>query len=277
MSPTVVTTIVAFALVAAVLWPIERRWPAIGGRRFYREGLGTDLAYWLFTPLITRWLTRLAVTTAVILLALRAGVPLDGESIRAWASGTNAVVRSWPIALQVLAVLLLGDVVGYWMHRLFHGRSLWRFHAVHHSSTEVDWLSSVRLHPVNDVLSRVAQVIPVLLLGFPATILAAYVPFLTFYALLLHANVPWTFGPLRYVLASPAFHRWHHTTRDEGLDKNFAGLFPFIDLLFGSFHMPPDRQPSRFGIRGGEPVPPDLLGQLVYPFRKSARPLSRTA
>jgi len=243
----------------------------------YREGLGTHLACWLFTPLITRWLTRLAVTTAVILLALRAGVPLDGESIRAWASGTNAVVRSWPIALQVLAVLLLGDVVGYWMHRLFHGRSLWRFHAVHHSSTEVDWLSSVRLHPVNDVLSRVAQVIPVLLLGFPATILAAYVPFLTFYALLLHANVPWTFGPLRYVLASPAFHRWHHTTRDEGLDKNFAGLFPFIDLLFGSFHMPPDRQPSRFGIRGGEPVPPDLLGQLVYPFRKSARPLSRTA
>ena len=43
-----------------------------------------------------------------------------------------------------------------------------------------------------------------------------------------------------------------HTTGDEGLDKNFAGMFPFIDLAFDTFYMPPGRRPERFGI-GGNP------------------------
>ena len=81
----------------------------------------------------------------------------------------------------------------------------------------------------------------------------------------------WTFGPLRYALASPGFHRWHHTSQEEGLDKNFAGLFPFIDLLFGTFYMPVGRRPERFGVLNEE-VPEGLLGQLAYPFRRAARP-----
>ena len=97
--------------------------------------------------------------------------------------------------------------------------------------------------------------------------LAAFVPFLTLYALRLQANVSWTYGPLRFVLASPAFHRWHHTSEEEGLDKTFSGLFPFIDLAFGTFYMPAGRQPQRFGVLHGD-VPDGLLVQLVYPFRR---------
>ena len=118
--------------------------------------------------------------------------------------------------------LLLADFLAYWTHRVFHARWLWPFHAVHHSSTTVDWLSSVRLHPVNDVVARVVQVLPLYWMGFNAGALAAFVPFLTFYALVLHANVNWSFGPLRFIVASPVFHRWHHTSEEEGLDKNFA-------------------------------------------------------
>jgi sterol desaturase/sphingolipid hydroxylase (fatty acid hydroxylase superfamily) len=62
------------------------------------------------------------------------------------------------------------------MHRAFHGRRLWKFHSIHHSSVDVDWLSAVRLHPANDVLMRVASAIPVLLLGFAPLALAAAVP-----------------------------------------------------------------------------------------------------
>ena len=43
-------------------------------------------------------------------------------------------------------------------------------------------------------------------------------------------------GVLALVLASPAFHRRHHTTQAEGLDKNFAGLFPLFDLAFGTLY-----------------------------------------
>jgi sterol desaturase/sphingolipid hydroxylase (fatty acid hydroxylase superfamily) len=273
MGPTVGGVVAGLLLAAAVLGPLERLRPALKGQRVLRRGFRTDLGYWFFTPLVTRALTRAAVVAAVVLLALRAGVPLDREHLRAFAEGSGRAIQAQPLWLQALEVLLLGDLVGYGMHRLFHRGRLWRFHAIHHSSRDVDWLSSVRLHPVNDVLTKLAQVVPFVLLGFAPAVLAGYAPFLTFHALLLHANLPWTFGPLRYVVSSPAFHRWHHTTEAEGLDKNFAGLFPFIDVVFGTFHMPQGRRPERFGILDDD-VPPGLLRQLAYPFRAPSPPSS---
>jgi sterol desaturase/sphingolipid hydroxylase (fatty acid hydroxylase superfamily) len=273
VGPTLTGVAVGLLLAAAVLGTLERLSPAAKGQRVLRDGVRTDLAYWFFTPLVTRALTRAAVVMAVVVLAWRAGVPLDRESVRAFAQGSGRALQAQPLWLQALEVLLLGDLIGYATHRLFHRGRLWRFHAVHHSSREVDWLSSVRLHPFNDVLMRLAQVVPFVLLGFSPAVLAGYAPFLTFHALLLHANVPWTFGPLRYVVSSPAFHRWHHTTQAEGLDRNFAGLFPFIDLVFGTFHMPPGRLPERFGILGDD-VPPGLWRQLLYPFKAPSRPSS---
>jgi sterol desaturase/sphingolipid hydroxylase (fatty acid hydroxylase superfamily) len=261
---------VALVILALVFWPLERFRPGRPGQPRWRPDTPTDLAYWFFTPLVTRAISHVSVVVAVVILAALAGVRLDREHVRAFAAGSQ---RGWaaPLWIQVLVVLLLGDLIGYWSHRAFHGRRLWRFHAVHHSSTQVDWLSSVRLHPVNDAASRVLQAVPLLLLGANPTVVAAYVPFLTFHALFLHANVTWTFGPLRYVVSSPAFHRWHHTTQAEGLDRNFAGLFPLWDLLFGTFYMPRGRQPERFGILG-EQVPAGLVSQLVYPFRRRAAP-----
>ena len=261
--------LIGFAILAALLWPLERWRPAIAGQSLWRRGTPTDLAYWLFTPLVTRAITRAGVAGAVVVLALVAGLPLEREHIEAFVTHPAPAVGTQPAWLQVVEVLLLGDLIGYWSHRLFHGRALWRFHVVHHSPTTVDWLSAVRLHPINDVLARLVQVVPALLLGFSPTLLAAYVPLLTFHAILLHANVPWSFGPLRFVFSSPSFHRWHHTSETEGQDKNFAGLFPFWDVLFGTFYMPRGRQPRDFGV-AGNPVPDGLWAQLLYPFRRTA-------
>ncbi len=72
-----------------------------------------------------------------------------------------------------------------------------------HSSERLDWLAAVRVHPLNDLLGGVVRVVALVLLGFRPTVLAAVVPLLTLYAVALHANVSWNFGPLRFVLASP--------------------------------------------------------------------------
>jgi sterol desaturase/sphingolipid hydroxylase (fatty acid hydroxylase superfamily) len=176
-----------------------------------------------------------------------------------------------PMLAQILELLIAADLFAYAQHRLFHRGTLWRFHAVHHSSTELDWLAAARVHPLNEIIGRTIQIVPLYLLGFRGDALAALVPLLTFYAIFLHANLRWDFGPLRYVIASPVFHRWHHTSQEEGLDKNFAGLFPWIDLLFGTFYMPRGRQPERFGIAGGT-MPASFLGQLAAPFTASPRP-----
>lgn len=150
---------------------------------------------------------------------------------------------------------------------------LWRVHAVHHSSRALDWLASVRLHPLNELITRMVQVLPFYFLGFSPLVLAGVAPFLSLYAILLHANVNWSFGPLRYVIASPLFHRWHHTSEEEGLDKNFAGLLPIWDLLFGTWHMPQGKYPQKFGIVGND-MPESLWGQMMYPFRVNRSPTS---
>lgn len=265
MPPTLLGLTVSLLTVGAVFFLIERLFPAIPGQPLWRRGIRTDLAYWLFTPLITKPLTKGVTLVAVVVVAIGLGRTV-GPGL---AGGFGPVARQpgWLIAVEML---VLGDFIGYWTHRAFHGRRLWKFHAIHHSSTHVDWLASVRVHPLNDAASRAADAVVLLGLGFPLKGLAAYLPFLTFYAILLHANVSWTFGPLRYVLASPAFHRWHHTAEGEGLDKNFAGLFPAFDALFGTLYMPRDRQPEVFGVKN-EAVPETLLAQLAYPLQRSER------
>jgi len=47
---------------------------------------------------------------------------------------------------------------------------MWPFHAVHHSSEDLDWLGSLRVHPVNDFVNKLMQAAPLLLVGFNPTV-----------------------------------------------------------------------------------------------------------
>lgn len=276
MGTSAVGLLVSLVVLTAVFGVLEWLAPARPQQPRLRRGVPTDLTYWFFTPLVTKTVTRVAIVIVVVGLAFVAGVPVTRESLESFLQ-PRGPISELPWGVQLIALLVLADGISYVMHRWLHRPLLWAFHAVHHSSTEVDWLSSVRLHPVNDVVIRVAQTIPIVLLGFDPTLLVAFVPFLQLYAIFIHANVPWSFGPLRYVIATPAFHRWHHAAEEEGLNRNFAALFPVFDLLFGTFHMPRDRVPEAFGIPNGD-VPDGIVAQLTYPFRgRPSEPTMRRA
>ncbi len=211
---TLAGIVIAFVLVGGVMLAIERLWPSVRGQRILRRGFRLDMAYWLFTPIVTRAITRAGVIIAVVILALVLGWKLDKDSIIAG----HGPIGAQPRWLQALELIILLDLVGYWMHRLFHTGPLWSFHAIHHSSEELDWLSSVRLHPVNDLMNRIVPAVLLVLAGFKPDVLAVALPFFAVYAIFLHANVDWDFGPLRSIIASPRFHRWHHTGQAEGRD-----------------------------------------------------------
>lgn len=220
--------IIAFGVLTLLAWVLARFWPGVPRQKLLRAGFWTDCLYWLWTPILTRTITPIAIAIAVLPVAL-----LFDTNLRTIAHG-HGPLAALPLWVQGIAIFVLGDFLGYWQHRMFHRTALWRFHAVHHSSAELDWLSSVRLHPVNDVIARLIQAMPLLILGFNTTAVAFYAPFTTFYAIMVHANVNWDLGPFRAVFTSPAFHRWHHTKADEGQDKNFAGGLPLWDILFGT-------------------------------------------
>jgi len=262
---------IAFVIAAIGFGVIERFWPSIRGQRRFRRGWRTDIAWFIFQPTLGKLFTGVIVFISVMSFGALIMSPIPREQLQGLAP-RETWVTELPILVQLGMVLLLGDFIGYWQHRTFHTLGpLWKFHAVHHSSTNLDWLSSVRVHPINDVAANVVSALPILFLGFSPVAFAAYVPFLTIYAVMLHANVSWDFGRLRQVIASPTYHRWHHTSEERGMNKNFAGLFPWYDRMFGTLYLPKGEQPTEFGV-SGEQLPENFLGQMAYPFRREKSP-----
>ncbi|MGB3695493.1 MAG: sterol desaturase family protein [Spirulinaceae cyanobacterium] len=271
MKERLLRTIVLFIVLTILFAILERFWPSIPNQRKWRRGVGIDTLYWFVTPMVSQILSMATIALILVPLYLLLGRSLAWEDILV-GYGRFAEMPLWG---QGLIAIVAGDFIGYWTHRWHHTRQLWDYHAVHHSSKTLDWLSAVRLHPINDVISRVMQASPLLLLGMSPLAVELYVPFLSAYVALIHANVSWTYGPFGYVLASPAFHRWHHTNEKEGRGKNFAGLFPVYDLIFGTFYLPQGKQPGNFGIYG-ETMTENFVVQLLYPFRRWKFPLPFT-
>jgi sterol desaturase/sphingolipid hydroxylase (fatty acid hydroxylase superfamily) len=248
--------VVGIVLLAAIFVPLERMVPR---RRLkvLRPGWRTDLVHLTVSNLLSMLLLAVAVVTAGV--GLRVLVP------GAW----RVAVGGQPHGLQFAEAFLLASVAGYWAHRAAHRVPwLWRFHRVHHSSERLDWLAAGRLHPFDQVFQRSCTVLPLLAVGFSRTTFGGYLVFATLQAVFVHANVRLRFGPLRGLIATPEFHHWHHAAEPSAYNSNFAGEFPWIDLLFGTLHLPDRQMPAAYGT--DEPAPERYLAQLAWPLQRPA-------
>lgn len=166
------------------------------------------------------------------------------------------------IAAGLLVALFVGDFIAYWRHRFEHSALLWPSHAMHHSDTAMTWLTLFRFHPVNRLTTTLIDNGALLLLGFPAWAIIGSGLVRHYYGMFIHADLPWTYGPLGRVLVSPAMHRWHHV-RDEHLaGYNFATIFSVFDQAFGTYHVPGPCQ-----VPLGADLAPGVGRQLAHPFR----------
>src|SRR5580700_8255299 len=170
------------------------------------------------------------------------------------------------------AFVASSEIGGYWGHRWSHEIPfLWRFHAIHHSAEEIDWLVTVKAHPVDMFFTRLCATVPLYVLGLaqPLGNRIDIVPILvtfatTFWAYFIHANVSWRFGWLEWLISTPAFHHWHHTNDGpEVINKNYSAMLPLVDKCFGTFYLPP-AWPAKYG--SDTPIAPDLPGQLLDPI-----------
>ncbi len=176
-------------------------------------------------------------------------------------------VQSLPILIQVVILIFCADFVLYWSHRAFHEiPSLWRFHAVHHSVEYMDWMAGSRNHVVQTFVGRCLVMVPLYLLGADKQALDIYVLFAAFQAVYVHANVGIPMGPIKYILATPQYHHWHHSSQQPAIDTNYAVHMPFYDILFKTYHMPGEHWPSDYGTT--KRLPRTYLRQFLYPFKK---------
>jgi len=259
-NPTFYSVGLSLLIFALTLGILERLFRARGRQRHGPRSVLLDACFWFFTPLVTK-----VLTASALLFFMASILGLSTEGFVHTQTDRVPAVGHLPLWGQVLIVLLVGDFTHYWTHRLFHKSWLWPAHAVHHSPTELDWFSSMRMHPLNDIGTRALQGLPLYLLGFSLEAVALGVPLVMLVVIVSHTNVPWTYGPLRYVIVSPVYHQWHHSSEPEAIDKNFAGIFPVWDLLFGTWYMPHGKLATRFGCKS-DPPPEHLPGQLVYPL-----------
>lgn len=242
-------------LLALLFVPLERFFPRHPEQGTFRLGWTTDTVHFFVSHLLVQVLSFLILLPAVTVS-------------RFWEpTGLAAAVRALPLAVQFLAAILVADLAQYAVHRAFHQVPLlWRFHAVHHSSRDLDWLAGSRLHVVDAVTTRALVLVPLYLLGFAEPALYAYLVFVSFHAVFIHANVRFSFGGLESLVVTPRFHHWHHAAAPEARDRNFAVHLPWLDRLFGTAYFPWKEWPRRYGI-AGDPVPEGYLDQLAYPFR----------
>src|SRR5206468_3639184 len=158
----------------------------------------------------------------------------------------------------------------YWGHRWSHEVPvLWRFHSIHHSAEAMDFLVHTRAHPLDMAFGRFCGLVPIYVLGLggPVNLEGSVVPVVvslvgTAWGFFIHGNLRCRFGPLEWLVSTPAFHHWHHT-RTGPINRNYASTLPLLDWVFGSLYLPRD-WPKDYGIQA--PTPGALVYQLVHPL-----------
>lgn len=234
--------------------PIERLFPHNSKQRLFRGEWREDFFYYLLSSMLVQLITFLALAPSTYI-----------NSNSGTFEGIRSAVGGMPWLVQFGLAVLLTDIMQYWFHRMFHKIPfLWGFHAVHHSAKHMDWLAGARMHFVEIILLRGVTSLPLLTLGFLPSVMQAYIGMVYIYASLLHANLGGNFNELGQWVAVPRFHHWHHAIEAEGVDKNFAIHFPWLDKIFGTFYLPKDKWPTGYGVP--ENVPNGYLAQLKYPF-----------
>jgi sterol desaturase/sphingolipid hydroxylase (fatty acid hydroxylase superfamily) len=253
------------AVFAAIFAPLERLFP-LNRQKIFRKEFAVDLGYYFLNGLLPGLVLGPPISLAV--LAIHHVMP----------GGLLGAIAAWPVWLKACATMLVGETAYYWAHRMSHQIPfLWRFHSVHHSAEQLDFLVNTRAHPIDTVWSRMVMLTPIYALGLANPVhfsdgLIATSILLTgsMWGYFIHSNLRWRLGPFEWLLTTPGFHHWHHTYGGKRRDCNYASMFPWLDRIFGTHYLP-NAWPERYGI--DEPMAPTLAGQLVHPF-VSPRPLS---
>jgi sterol desaturase/sphingolipid hydroxylase (fatty acid hydroxylase superfamily) len=153
-------------------------------------------------------------------------------------------------------------------------RWLWATHAVHHSATHFNLSAAIRLGWTGQLTGAFVFFLPLAWIGFPPVTIGAMLAAGLLYQFFLHTALPVRLGPLEWILNTPAHHRVHHSCNEACLDKNYGSVLIVFDRLFGTFAVPPQDEPLRFGLKGRAPSNNPLviaLGEWRHLFSDAAR------
>ncbi len=235
----------AVVVIAELLLPYRESWQTTG------EELSSDVVY-------------LALVQIALPAALSAGLVALAESFPM--SIVALWPHDWPLAIQLVLMVLIADFARYWLHRACHGVPLlWRLHAVHHSPEGLHALNVGRFHPIEKAMQVAIDGLPFLLIGVAPEVLAAYLVLFAVNGFFHHANIDLRLGWLNWVFSGPELHRWHHSREPRISDHNFGSILIVWDSLFGTRMLPAGEHVGELGLRN-RAYPQGAFEQVLSPF-----------
>lgn len=234
---------------------LEKMFPLYKGQTLFRKAWQNDLIHFGFNHLLIGFMLL------VVNFTIHYGF---GWLVK---HSLQEFIQSIWFFPQLLLCIFIADFVEYWTHRSYHEVPfLWKYHSIHHSSEVMDWLAGSRLHILEIIVTRVLILGALYVMGFSKNVLDMYILIVGFQSVFNHSNVHLNWGPLRYILVTPDFHHWHHSSDDIAIDKNYAAHFAFIDYIFGSAVDSEKQFPDKYGVVGNY-VPHGFLKQQLFPFK----------
>ena len=253
----VLSTYAPVLLTAALVTLLELRYPHRVEWQPPAGEVRTDLVFMVVVQLALPPMVAFLFTYALVEPARALNLPVA----RVWP-------HSWPIWVQAILMVLVVDLLRYWLHRAAHHYdALWRLHSVHHSVEQLYWLNTARFHPLEKALQMALDSLPFLLMQVDASVLALYYIAYATNGFFQHCNIRLRYGALNYVVGSAETHRWHHSRVPRESNANYGNTVIVWDLLFGTWYLPRDRDITRLGLQ--DPAyPKSFLLLMRAPFRR---------
>jgi ornithine lipid hydroxylase len=253
-TPIALATYAPVFLAGMALLALERRFPERHSWRPRAADVKADAAYLVLVQLL---LPRVLVLVTVLWLS---SWTHDRTAAGTWPHG-------WPLAAQIVVMVLIVDLLRYWLHRACHHfPALWRLHEVHHSPDILYVLNVGRFHPLEKMLHFGVDTVPFLLLGVDPQVIAGYFLLYSVNGFFQHGNLQLRYGWLNYVVGSAETHRWHHARDPQVAACNFSNTTIVWDLVFGTWHLPPHKSVEDIGVVD-RAYPHGFLRQMSAPFR----------
>jgi sterol desaturase/sphingolipid hydroxylase (fatty acid hydroxylase superfamily) len=271
----VLTAVGTTALLALVFWRLTLMLPKPEGKTeslknfhcahppsLFNKEFKCEVFYPLINIFISQPLMIVLVYAFIILQA-------DGLPYQVF----SHYVLSLPFVLQVLLGLLLIDI-SLWIRHGFVHKFFWSFHAVHHSAAELSWMTTVRLHPLDQIVMSLIDCVILYIIGFSAEGMACAIIIKDLNNMFVHSNIVLDYSkPWKYIFVSPNMHRWHHAKEKEAHDKNFCVVFAFVDYVMGTYYVPDNALPKAYGSAQSELDDIEnktIVKELLQPFKRSS-------
>jgi sterol desaturase/sphingolipid hydroxylase (fatty acid hydroxylase superfamily) len=252
-----VSTYVPIVIAALCVAGLEALFPHRAAWRPPADEIKTDLGFMTVVQLAFPPVMGFLFTSALVEPARALGFPT-----------TAFWPHSWPVWIQVVLMILLVDLLRYWLHRASHETAvLWRLHAVHHSVSQLYWLNTARFHLVEKALQMSADSLPFLLMGVQPIVLSLYYVAYATNGFFQHCNVELRYGVLNYIVGSAETHRWHHSREPREANANYGSTVIIWDLVFGTWFLPRGREVDQLGLHDAH-YPKSFLSLMGAPFKR---------